>query len=103
MSIRYKPSKSTLRQKKLQWMNLLCHSHDIFCDCPNPLECTIILIANQEPELKFTTPEKDLLKKCLTTTEATADNAGDPDVIGEGDLDALFSENFGEDDTENTG
>ncbi|AXQ66510.1 MAG: hypothetical protein [Anelloviridae sp.] len=99
MSTRYIHPKSTIRQKKLQWINMLVHCHDIMCDCPTPLEHTTALIFEQEPELRFKPPEKDLIKKCLTTTTDTEDAAGDPDGFGEGDLEDLFKENFGEDDT----
>lgn len=98
MSTRYIPPKSTIRQKKLQWMNLLCHIHDMQCDCPAPLEHTICLIAEQEPQLKFKTPEIDLLKKCLTTP-ATDGKDGDQDGFGEGDLEDLFKEDFGDENT----
>lgn len=80
-------------------MNMLVHCHDIMCECPSPLEHTAALIFEQEPELRFNTPEKDLIKKCLTTGTDIADAAGDPDGFGEGDLEDLFKENFGEDDT----
>ncbi len=100
MSTRYIPPKTTLRQKKLQWINSICHLHDTNCDCPNPLEHTVGLLFEQEPELKFLPPERDLIKKCLTTTVTdTKEEDGDPDDIGEGDLDALFKEDFGEDAT----
>ena len=98
MTTRYIPPKSTIRQKKLQWMNLICHIHDMQCDCPSPLEHTAILLFEQEPDLKFKTPEIDLIKKCLTTTATSGEN-GDQDAIGEGDLEELFKENFGEEDT----
>lgn len=97
---RFIPTKDTLRQKKLKWMNFLCHAHDMNCDCCNPLECTVRLIFEQEKDLKFTTPEKDLIKKCVTGEEThTGGDAADQDIIGEGDLDALFGEDFGENDT----
>lgn len=77
---------------------MIVHTHDMFCDCCKPLECTIGLIITQEPELHFNTAEKDSLKKCLSgdaTTTAATD--GDHDVLGEGDLEDLFKEDFGED------
>lgn len=98
MTTRYIPSDDNHRQKKLKWMNGICHYHDIFCKCPNPLECTIRLIIDQEPELRFNNIEKDKLRKCITTEEKDTEN-GDPDDIGEGDLDALFKEDFGDEDT----
>lgn len=102
MSTRYKPPKCSLRQQKLKWMNSLVHTHDIFCDCPHPLEHTAYMIFEQEPELKFTTPEQDTIKKCLTSTtgmDIVADDH-DNDGFGEGDLEDLFKEDFGEENTE---
>lgn len=83
-------------------MNSLVHTHDIFCDCPHPLEHTAFMIFEQEPELKFTPPEQDTIKKCLTTTtgmDIVADDH-DNDGFGEGDLEDLFKEDFGEENTE---
>ncbi len=82
-------------------MNNLVHTHDIMCDCPHPLEHTAILIFEQEPELKFTTPEQDIIKKCLTTNtgDIVADDH-DNDAFGEGDLEDLFKEDFGEENTD---
>lgn len=97
---RYIPTKDTLRQKKLKWMNFLCHAHDIHCDCANPLECTVVLIFNQEKELKFRPPERDLIIKCVTGEETRTDgDAVDQDIIGKEDLDALFGDDFGDTDT----
>lgn len=79
-------------------MNGICHYHDIFCKCPSPLECTIRLITEQEPDLHFNNVEKDLLSKCITTA-AKDDAAGDQDDFGEGDLENLFKEDFGEENT----
>lgn len=98
MTTRYCPTNDTYRQKKLKWMNGICHYHDIMCKCPNPLECTIRLIIEQEPDLKFNNIEKDLLKKCITTEEKDTED-GDQDDFGEGDLENLFKEDFGEEDT----
>lgn len=78
---------------------MLVHTHDLFCDCPHPVEHTAAFIFHQEKELHFTTPEKDLIKSCLggePTTTAVAD-AGEDD-FGPGDLDALFGENITEED-----
>lgn len=80
-------------------MNQLCHTHDIMCDCPNPLEHTAALIFEEEPQLKFRPQEKDLIKKCLTgEPTATEPTVQDNDGFGEGDLEDLFKENFGEEE-----
>lgn len=76
-------------------MNMLAHIHDTNCDCYNPLEHTIVLILEQEKELKFKAPEKDLLRKCIGDA-ATAGEGADPDGFTEGDLEDLFKEDGGE-------
>ena len=58
MSTRLILPKPSIRQRNLQWMNMLAHIHDTNCDCYNPLEHTIILILEQEKELKFKAPRK---------------------------------------------
>ena len=101
MSTRYKKPTATIKQNKLKWMNQLCHTHDMLCDCPNPLEHTILLICEQERDLKFNPNEKDLIKQCLTTADtATVATDQDNDGFGEGDLEDLFKEDFGEENTE---
>lgn len=102
MSTRFIPTKPTLRQQKLQWMNMIAHIHDQKCDCNNPMEHTCMLIFEEEPNLKFNAPEKDLIKKCITGETTIVENGDqEPDGIGEGELDALFKEDFTEE--ENTG
>lgn len=79
---------------------MLAHIHDSKCDCPNSMEHTIMLIFEQEKELKFTTPEKDLIKQCISgETTAVAATDHEPDDIGDVDLTDLFKEDFGEEDT----
>lgn len=99
MTTRIVPTKDSIRQKNIKWMNLLVHSHDIFCDCDSPLQHTLILICQQEPKIELKPIEKDIIKKCLIgdTTEPDGDPADDG--VEEGLLDALFKEDFGEEDT----
>ncbi len=101
MSDRYIPTKDSHRQKQLKWMNGLCYLHDNFCDCYNPLAHTVALICEKEPKIQFSTPEKQLIQKCLSGEEDTAivHTATDGEGIQEGDLEKLFEEPFGEDDT----
>lgn len=102
MSTRFIPAKLTLRQQKLTWMNMLAHIHDERCNCAHPMEHTCMLIFEEERELKFNTPEIDTIKKCLsgdTTTAAHGDLT--EDVIGDGELAALFAEDITEE--ENSG
>lgn len=78
---------------------MIVHTHDFICDCPNPVEHTAAFIFQQEKELKFTTPEKDLIKQCLGGEPAIIAAVDHEDDFGPGDLDALF----GEIDTEDAG
>lgn len=72
---------------------MLVHTHDLFCDCPHPVDHTAAFIFQQEKELKFTTPEKDLIKKCLGGEPDTlAVAVAQEDDFGPGDLDALFGD-----------
>lgn len=76
---------------------MLAHIHDNICDCNQPIVHTAALIFEEEPDLKFSPPELDIIKKCLTgETTAIAATDHEPDVIGEGDLEDLFKEDFGD-------
>ncbi len=81
-------------------MNALTHLHDIYCDCYNPLTHTAAFILEKEKDLKFSTPEKQILQQCLTGEGRTEDTPGTDDVIQQGDLDALFEQPFTEEDTD---
>lgn len=98
MSTRLKPCKASLKQNNLKWMNSMVHTHDFFCDCPNPLQHIVILIFQQEPDIDFTPIEKDIIRKCLgdTTTETTATVPEDDFGVEEGVLEDLFKHDFGE-------
>ena len=98
MTTRWIPTKSTQRQQKLKWINMLCHVHDTFCDCCQPLAHTATLIFEQEKDLPFTPPEKDLIKSCLSGDGRTATDGAADDNIGDGDLERLFEEPFTEED-----
>lgn len=103
MTTRFRPTKSTLRQSKLKWMNLLHHCHDAFCDCENGITHTILHIFEQENNHNFTPPEKDFIKSCLSG-EGTTIMAGDHEEgFTEGDLEELFKEDVGEDATDAAG
>lgn len=78
-------------------MNMIAHVHDNVCDCYDPITHTAALIFEEEPDLKFLPAEKDIIKTCLTgETTATAATDQELDVIGEGDLEDLFREDFGD-------
>lgn len=83
----FKPIKTSLKNRKLDWMNTIVHIHDLQCGCEEPLQHTVKEIFAQEPSIK----------KCLTTGEdpITEEDAG----FGPGDLEKLFAEDTtGEDD-----
>lgn len=97
MTTRYTPTRDNCKVKQLKWINFLVHAHDINCDCSSPLECTTLLIFNKEKELKFTATETKFLQKCLGGEQDTIGATGtDPEDYGDGVLEALFNEDFGE-------
>lgn len=84
------------RQKSNNWLNLLAHIHDTNCSCNEPLQHTIHLIIEKEPNIKFNEDTKILLQKCLGSGDGDA--AGDAvDGLGIGDLERLFAEEPGDD------
>ena len=88
------PPKYNSKQLQLQYVNTLVNIHDLNCGCDSPLECTVLTIYNQEKDLKFTKQEKQQLRKWLTTTEENTTQ--EEDAIGDGDLERLFADDFGE-------
>ncbi len=84
----FKPIKTSLKNRKLDWINTIVHIHDLQCRLvKNLLQHTVKEIFAQEPSIK----------KCLTTGEdpITEEDAG----FGPGDLEKLFAEDTtGEDD-----
>lgn len=93
------PKNYNEKRLTLDFTNGVAHLHDMICDCPKPLEHSIQLLINQEPNLKFNKKTSDQLKKCLTTGEEPATAVDALDGLTPGDLDALFAE----DDTADTG
>lgn len=103
MSTRFRPTKSTLKQTKLKWMNLLHHCHDAFCDCDHGITHTILHIFEQENHHNFTAPEKDFIKSCLSGEKTTITAGDHEEGFTEGDLEELFKEDVGEDATDVAG
>lgn len=94
MSTYYKQPTWNSRHKNLNWVNSIVSIHDLHCACNDPLKHTILGILNQEPSLKFNKEDSKEIQKCLTTGEDAGENV--PDGFGEGDLESLFAEDFGE-------
>lgn len=95
------PVKYNKKQMNVHWMNALVHIHDFNCGCDSPLECTILTITEQEKHLRFNNNQLKHLKKCLTGD--TAATQEEEEGFGDGDLEELFSTDFGEkDDTTDT-
>lgn len=98
MSDYYKPITWSRKHCNLNWINSIVTVHDLQCACNNPLKHTIIGIINQEPSIKFNKEESTKIQKCLTTGDQ---EEGDIlENIGEGDLEAFFAADFGEEDAE---
>lgn len=85
------------KEIQLQWINNIVHTHDLLCKCTKPLEHTIYGILKQEPNLRFDKETKKLFERCLTTTENGGHEEDALDGLGEGDLEALFAEDTGDD------
>ncbi len=90
---RHIPPKCNKKEQQLQMINGAVHMHDMGCGCDSPLEHLTLSIFNQEKNLRFTDEEKKFLRKCLGSTEETTIAE---DHFGEGDLEDLFAEDFGE-------
>lgn len=80
------PIKVPPKCRRIDWLNTVVHVHDLTCGCEKALEHTVQEIFLQEPSIK---------EKCLTTGENPS-TGGEEDVLGDGDLDRLFAEEFGE-------
>lgn len=92
----YKPITWSKKHRDLDWVNAITSIHDLQCSCDTPLEHTINTIVKQEPNLRFTKEDKQLLQKCLTSgdQDTTTDAV---DGFGDGELEKLFAEDVGED------
>lgn len=85
-----KPVPYNKKQQKLNFVNLIVSAHDLCCGCKNPLKCSVNTICEQEPSIK---------QECLTTITGDTQDGGEEDGFGAGDLEALFAEDFGDDDS----
>ena len=97
MSHCFKPTCYNNRTKQLHWINNLHLTHDLICFCDSPTKHLILAIAEKEEQIIVTKEEKAKVLKCLSTTEETTipTTNGEEDVQEIG-LDALFAEDFGE-------
>lgn len=94
MTAYYKQPTWTIKHKNLNGINSICSVHDIHCMCNNPLQHTILGIIEQEPSLKFNKEDSTKIQKCLTTGDATGQDV--VDGFGDGELESLFAEDFGD-------
>lgn len=85
----FTPLNLSLKNRKLDYVNSIVTVHNLVCGCEQPLIHTIDAILEQEPSLK------DIYKKCHPTTTEDGTPTGE-DVLGNGDLDLLFAEDFGD-------
>lgn len=85
------PVKLSDKNKKYDWLNLIVGIHNLQCGCDDPLTHTVEEIFCQEPSIK------DHFLKCPGNGDPK--DTGADDVLGEGDLEALFDQDFGEEDT----
>ncbi len=74
-----------------QWMNTIFNTHDLICGCNDTIRHLVAILSTQG---------KQLCLPSTSTEDATTQTGGeDPeDILDEGDLDALFAEDFGDAD-----
>lgn len=99
MSDYYKPIKTSKRKRDVDWLNHLTSAHDLMCYCDKPLHHTIFQILETEPSLQKDKEFTTKLQKWCTTGDAGDTPQDDGEDAGLGDLDKLFEEDAGEDDT----
>lgn len=100
MSDYFKQITWSYKHKQLNWVNGIVAIHDLQCSCNKPLQHTIISIVEQEPTIKFNKEDSTKLQKCLTFGDPTGDDV--VDGFGDGELESLFAEDFGEGEKEDT-
>lgn len=82
MSKQYKPTKLTPRALQNAWMNNIFQTHDLWCECENPLKHLKEIIKKEE--CRHTTD-------AATTTETGGDTENNEDGFDAGDLETLFA------------
>lgn len=85
------PITTSSKNRKYDWLNTLVHIHNLQCGCDDPLGHTVEEIFEQEPGIK------EKYTKCPGPGDPSP--TGEEDVLGAGDLDALFAADFGEENT----
>lgn len=72
-----------------QWLNNIHSTHDLFCGCDDTIRHLISILS---------TGGKQLCLPSTSTEDATTQTGGEDveDILDEGDLDALFAEDFGD-------
>ncbi len=91
---KYVPVKHNTKEQQINWINTLVHVHDLQCYCNKPLEHTIDTIFKQEKNLRLENSTKQNIQKCLTIDTVTIKE--EDDQFGDGELEALFAEDGGE-------
>lgn len=95
----FKPTCYNNKAKQQHWINNIHLTHDLICFCDSPTKHLLLAISEKQEKIIVTKEEKASILKCLTTTEEeniiTTDGDQNIDEIG---LDALFAEDFDEQD-----
>lgn len=95
----YQKQTFSARQLELLHLNSICHDHDMWCACQQPLKHTAAIIFHHAKPTNFSAEETKEIKKCL------GDTTGDEDLGGvtSEDLEKLFAEDTNGDDDPTTG
>lgn len=95
---RYLPTTYSKNQLENLHLNGICHLHDSWCNCGEPLTHTASIIFLKAGPNQFSNKEKEAIRKCLgdTTKETGEDDLGG---VTKEDLEKLFEEDGDEKDT----
>lgn len=95
----FKPTCYNNKAKQNQWLNCIFCTHDLICFCPNTTKHLLLALTEKGEKIEVTPEEKKQIIQCLTTTDDGADKIGDQeDAVDEIGLDALFTDDFTEED-----
>lgn len=94
MSKNFKHTYYNAKALENQLLNNIVGSHDLICGCPDPFVHLTNLIFTKVKPTKFTTEDKENIKKCLGIgTDPVIEDAGDAvDGLTGQELEKLFEE-----------
>lgn len=100
MSHQWRPTPYGHRQRDLNWLNTIFHTHDLHCGCDHPPRHLLLLMCENAGYLKLQKEDINNAQKCLgygdpedgDTLGGVAAITHEEDYIEDGELAALFDE-----------